>query len=155
LLALCLLPNYGQVEGDVRPLKATMCELYEHAQQYAGKMVEVSASVAGNELWIDDFQQAACSSWMQIIVVFPENVRPAPGFNLVRDDSLTTFFEDIRKGKGVQATFEGRFDAAFVWRNHRKVIVGKDEGYGTKSRSGGRIVLRKLSNVVALPGSRL
>ena len=136
-------------------MKATLCELYEHPEQYAGKMVSVQASVAGNDLWIDSFEQKACPSWMQVVVVFPDWVKPEPGFSLVRDDSITQLLEGARKGNGVHATFEGRFDAAFVWRNHKKIPVGTDVGYGKKNRYGGRIVLQRVSDVVVLPGSRL
>ena len=142
---------YGQMDT---PLKATMCELYEHPEQYAGKMVMVRASVAGNDLWIDDFEQKACPSWMQVVVVFPERIKPEPGFNLVRDDSLTKLLDGVREGKGVEAMFEGRFDAAFVWRNHKKIAVGTDAGYGKKNRYGGRIVLREVSDVLARPKPR-
>lgn len=142
----------GQMET---PLKVTMCELYEHPEQYAGKMVTVRASVAGNDLWIDSFEQKACPTWTQVVVIFPDQVKPEPGFGLVRDDSLTKLLDSVRGGKGVEATFEGRFDAAFVWRDHKKIAVGTDAGYGKKNRYGGRIVLQRVSDVVVLPGSRL
>jgi hypothetical protein len=115
----------------------------------------VRASVAGNDLWIDSFDQKACPSWTQVVVVFPDQLKPEPGFRLVRDDSLTKVLESIRKGKGVQATFDGRFDVAFVWRDHKKIPVGTDEGFGKKHRYGGRIVLERVSDVLVLPRSHL
>jgi hypothetical protein len=147
--------GHAQAGDKGVPLKATLCELYEHPEQYSGKMVSVRASVAGNDLWIDSFEQKACPSWIQVVVVFPDQVKPEPGFGLVHDDSLTELLEGAHKGKGVQATFEGRFDAAFVWRDHKKISVGAEAGYGKKHRYGGRIVLQRVSDVLVLPGSRL
>src|SRR5882724_588246 len=109
----------------------------------------------GNDLWIDAFEQKACSSWMNVVVVFPEQVKPTPGFSLVHGDSLTKLLESVRKGKGVEATFEGRFDAAFVWRDHKRIPVGTDPGYWKKNRYDARIVLHRVSDVLVLPGSRL
>jgi hypothetical protein len=41
LLLLCFFPMwaYAQTGGKQSPVKATLCELYEHPEQYAGKMV--------------------------------------------------------------------------------------------------------------------
>jgi hypothetical protein len=157
LLLCSLFPTWGhaQTGAGESPTKATLCELYQHPEQFAGKIVSVRASVAGNDLWIDTFEQKACSSWMNVVVVLPEQVKPAPGFSLLHDDSLTTLLKSVRQGKGVQATFEGRFDAAFIWRDHKRIPVGTDPGYGKKNRYGGRIVLQRVSDVLVLPGSRL
>ena len=157
LFLLCLFPIWGYTQPGKQesPAKATLCELYKHPEQYAGKVVSVRASVAGNDLWIDSFEQKACASWTNVVVVFPDHVKPQPGFGLVRDDSLKQLLEGMRTGKGVEATFEGRFDAAFVWRDHKKIPVGTEQGYGKKHRYGGRIVLQRVSDVLVFPGSRL
>jgi hypothetical protein len=155
LCSLFPMRGYAQMGNAESPTKASLCELYQNPQQYAGKMVSVRARVAGNDLWIDAFEQKACSSWMNVVVVFPEQVKPAPGFSLVHGDSLTKLLESVRKGKGVEATFEGRFDAAFVWRDHKRIPVGTDPGYGKKNRYGGRIVLQRVSDVLVFPGLRL
>ena len=133
------------------PIKATLCELAEHPEQYAGKMVTVHASEMGKDFWIEDFTNRSCSSWTQVIVVYPDQIKPAPGFDLVRDDTFNKFFEEVRKGKNVEATYEGRFDAAYVWRDHKRISVGTDKGYGKKQKYGARIVLRSISEVVARP----
>lgn len=155
LFSLFPMWGYAQMGEAESPTKASLCELYQNPQHYAGKMVSVRAHVAGNDLWIDAFEQKACSSWMNVVVVFPEQVKPAPGFSLVHDDSLSKLLESVRKGKGVEATFQGRFDAAFVWRDHKRIPVGIDPGYGKKNRYGGRIVLQRVTDVLVLPGLRL
>ena len=147
--------GYAQIAERESPTKATLCELYQHPEQYVGKMVSVRARVAGNDLWIDAFEQKTCSSWMNVLVIFPEQVKPAPGFSLLLDDSLTKLLKSVREGKGVQATFEGRFDVAFVWRDHKRIPVGTHPGYGKKNRYDARIVLHRVSDVLVLPGSRL
>jgi len=105
----------------------------------------------GKDFWIEDFTNRSCSSWTQVIVVYPDQIKPAPVFDLVRDDAFNKFFEEVRKGKNVEATYEGRFDAAYVWRDHKRISVGTDKGYGKKQKYGARIVLRSISEVVARP----
>jgi len=57
----------GLLGNDQTPVKATLCSLAQHPEEFIGKTVEVRASVAGNDLWIDDFEQKpACSSWMAL-----------------------------------------------------------------------------------------
>lgn len=145
--------SIGRAHADQKsaPIKATLCELAEHPEQYAGKMVAVHASEMGKDFWIEDFTNISCSSWTQVIVVYPDQIEPAPGFELVRDDAFNQFFEDVRKGQNVEATYEGRFDAAYVWRDHKRISVGTNKGYGKKQKYGARIVLRSISEVVARP----
>ena len=140
---------YGQMET---PLKVTMCELYEHPEQYAGKMVEVRASVMGSDLALDDFSsQKPCSTYMKLHLEFPKDVKPAPGFDVTHNQAYDELFQKMRQGMGVEATYVGRFDPAFVWREHKRVRVGEstEQGYGKKHRYDGRIVLREVSDVVA------
>jgi len=56
----------------------------------------------------------------------------------------------------IDATYEGRFDAAFAWRDHKRVRVGPDgeNGYGKKHEYDARIVLRQVSDVWAKPVPR-
>jgi len=105
----------------------------------------------GKDFWIEDFTNRSCSSWTQVIVVYPDQIKPAPGFDLVRDDAFNKFLEEVRNGKNVEATYEGRFDVAYVWRDHKRISVGTDKGYGKKQEYGARIVLRSISEVVARP----
>ena len=114
-------------------------------------MVAVHASEMGKDFWIEDFNNSPCSAWTQVAVVYPDQVRPSPGFDLVRDDAFNKFFEEVRKGRNVEATYEGRFDVAFVWREHKRIDVGSEKGYGRKHRYGARIVLHKISDVISHP----
>jgi hypothetical protein len=51
------------------------------------------------------------------------------------------------------ALYEGRFDAAFAWRDHKRVKVDQDaeKGYGKKHEYDARIVLHQVSDVWAKP----
>ena len=55
----------------------------------------------------------------------------------------------------IDATYEGRFDAAFAWRDHKGIKLGQgnvnEEGYGKKHDYDGRIVLHQLSDVRSKP----
>lgn len=151
LLALYTLLGRATAEQKNAPIKATLCELAEQPEKYAGRMVAVHANEMGKDFWIEDFTNKSCSSWTGVIVVYPDLVKPAPGFDLLRDDAFNKFFEEVRKRKSVEATYEGRFDVAYVWRNHKRIDVGSDKGYGKKHRYGARIVLRQISDVVSRP----
>lgn len=159
LLVLGVVASRGQTESERATVKATLCDLAQHPEQYIGKMVEVRASVAGNDLWIDDFEQKpACASWMGVVLVLPEQVTPKADFEVVRDDPLNQMFDDLRKRMNVQATFEGRFEAVYTWTNHKQVWIGesqeKPKGFGKKGQYGGRIVLRRVSDIVTRPVPR-
>src|SRR5262244_940969 len=103
----------AQTEQENAPIKTTLCDLAEHPEQYAGKMVAVHATEMGKDFWIEDFASKPCSAWIQVIVVYPDRIKPSPGFGLVRDDEFNKFFEEVRKGRNVDATYEGRFDVAY------------------------------------------
>ena len=151
VLVFCAAMGRGQTDQQSAPIKATLCELAEHPEQYAGKMVAVHANEMGKDFWIEDFTNKSCSAWTQVIVVYPDQIRPAPGFDLVRDDAFAKFFEEVRKGRTVEATYEGRFDVAYVWREHKRIDVGSEKGYGKKQHYGARVVLRRISDVVSHP----
>ena len=55
----------------------------------------------------------------------------------------------------IDATYEGRFDAAFAWRDHKWIKLGQgngsQEGYGKGHEYDGRIVLHQVSDVWAEP----
>jgi hypothetical protein len=151
LLGLCAVIGQGHADEQGAPIKVTLCDLAEHPEQYAGKMVAVRASEMGKDFWIEDFTNKPCSAYTPVIVVYPDQIKPAPGFDLVRDDTFNKFFEEVRKGRYVEATYEGRFDVAYVWRDHKRIGVGSDKGYGKKHRYGARVVLRRISDVVSRP----
>ncbi len=156
LLTGCLL-CWGQ-ESSASPVAATLCDLYQHPEQYAGKMVKVRGGTVGDlhiEDTLHDSHAEPCPAYMRIVVVFPDQVRPAPGFELLKDESYRKFSEALHSPSPVHidATYEGRFDPVFVWRDHKRIRVGQgnEEGYGKKHEYDGRIVLHQVSDVWAKP----
>jgi hypothetical protein len=75
----------------------------------------------------------------------------ATAFSFFQDESFAKFQDALHKGMNVEATFEGRFDEAFVLRDHKRISVGSNKGYGKKHRFGARLVLQRVSEVVARP----
>jgi hypothetical protein len=150
LMALCYCA-WGQ--ENMQAFEVTLCELYQHPEKYAGKMVKFRATVAGRteDLWVDGFTREPCPSHIRVTVVFPGKVKPAPDFGLVHNDSIKEF-QDALYYKGpihIDATFEGRFDTVLTVQGEKRVRVGK--GYGKKSAYDARIVLYRVSNVWADP----
>ena len=137
-----------------QPIDTSLCGLYQHPDQYAGKMIRVRGTIAGNDMWIDTFTEKPCPFWMSIVVVFPNQVKSAPGFDLVKDDSFNKFEEAMHHSRPIhiEATFEGRFDSALRVENGKPIEVGK--GYGKKHQHNGRIVLHRVSDVMARPLGR-
>jgi|SRR5450432_1114828 len=157
---ILLLIGCGFVRGQdgVTSTEATLCDLYQFPEQYAGKIIKVrGGSVSG--LAIDDSrhdsQPAVCPAYMRIVVVVPDQVRPSPTFDLVRDDSYRKLHDALHYGGAIHidATYEGRFDALFAWRDHKRIRVGDstEEGFGKRHEYDGRIVLRQVSDVWAKP----
>ena len=157
---ILLLIGCGFVRGQdaAKPVELTLCSLYQFPEQYAGKMIKVRGVSVGG-LAIEDLrhdsQAEVCPTYMRIVVVFPDQVRPQPAFHLIRDDSFMKL-EDALRSRGpihIDATYEGRFDAAFAWRDHKRIRVGDStkEGYGKNHEYDGRIVLRQVSDVWAKP----
>jgi hypothetical protein len=152
LLGLWAATGQGHPDEDgVTPAKVTLCTLAEHPDHYAGRMISVRATEMGKNFWIEDFTNKACSAYASVVVVYPEQVKPEPGFDLVRDDAFNKFFEEVRKGMHVEANYEGRFDVAYVWRDHKRMYIGSERGFGKKYEYGARVVLHRLSDVVSHP----
>ena len=140
----------GQSSQEDFPKKVTLCELAEHPDKYEGTIVETQASIGG-DLWIDDFSGPKCSAYMKLLLAFPQNVKPEPTFALVRDENYEKLFDALHAGMNVVATFKGRFDPLFTWRNHirERVGQGQEKGFGKNHQYDGRIVLYSVSVVVA------
>jgi len=143
---------------DGTTIGVSLCDLYQRPEQYAGKMIRVrggSVSSLDIEDSLHDSQPEQCPAYMHIIVVFPDQVKPTPAFTLVRDNS----YEKLHKALHyhgpihIDATYEGRFDAAFVWHDRKRIRLSQDseKGYGKKHNCDGRIVLRRVSDVWADP----
>jgi hypothetical protein len=91
--------SHGQIDQRSIPLKVSMCDLYEHPDQYAGKTIEVRASVSGTDLSLEDFSnQKPCSSYMRIDLEFPQDKNTGPNVGLVRDEAFNSFFDKLHQG---------------------------------------------------------
>jgi hypothetical protein len=92
---------------------------------------------------------------MSVIVVFPIQVKPSPDFELVQDESFRELEQALHRPgpTHIDATYEGRFDAAFYHRDGKRIRVGQGtgRGYGKGHRYDGRIVLRRVYDVTATP----
>jgi len=88
---------------------------------------------------------------MSIVVVFPQQVKPAPDFGLVKDDSFGKFEDAMYHSRPIhlEATFEGRFDSVVILQDGKRIKAGT--GYGKKHAHDGRIVLHRVSDVMARP----
>jgi hypothetical protein len=153
LLMICTPFSAAQSGDEVVPLKVTVCDLYREPQKYAGKMIELRATIVGHgEPTLEEpafSPQEGCSAagYMIIALEFPQNVRPKPGFHLEKDSSFQKYEEALRKPNRVEATLEGRFDPVFVWQNKKRVRVAEGEGFGKKHSADARLVLRRMSQV--------
>ena len=153
LLLLCAPFGTAQSGDEAVPLKVTVCDLYKEPQKYAGKMVEVRATIVGHrEPTLEEpafLRQERCSAsgYLIIALELPQSVRPKPDFDLERDSSFQKYEEALRKPNRIEATLEGRFDPVFVWQNQKRVRVGEGEGFGKKHSADARLVLRRMSQV--------
>jgi hypothetical protein len=154
-LTLSLLSSFamGRPENETTPLKVTMCDLYTAPQKYAGKMIEVRATIVGYKsptLEAPAFvapEPCAAAAYMTIALELPQIAKPKPDFELVRDESFKKYEEAIRKPMRIEATLQGRFDPVFVWKDHKRVRVGEGQGYGKDHSADGRLLLRKIEDV--------
>src|SRR5579864_3655774 len=141
-ICLCILFLSGFCMGQdaTKPIEVSLCELYQHPEQYAGKMVKVrggSVSDLSISNVLHDAPAEPCSTYMRLVVVFPDQVKPAPAFQIVQDDSYKKLAESLHYPGPIHidATYEGRFDPVFVWRDHKRIRVSQDDeekGYGKK-----------------------
>jgi hypothetical protein len=139
-------------QADSVPLTVRLCDLYTHPEQFAGKMIEVRASIVGRRDPSIEFpassKQQPCSAYMSIALEFPSAVAPKPHFDLERDGAFQKYQEALQKPVRIEATLVGRFDPAFVWKDRHRFRVGEGPGFGKKHSSDARLVLRDMSDVV-------
>jgi hypothetical protein len=152
VLLSCVALCCGQAAPQ--PVGATLCDLYQRPEEYAGKVVKVRGASVGDlriESTLHDSSAKPCSAYMRLIVVFPDQVKPAPAFQLIRDESYEKLDQALRSPEPVHidATYEGRFDPVFVWRDHKRIRVGQGhaKSHWIKHQYDGRIVLRQVSDV--------
>lgn len=128
------------------PERVTLCELAAAPAKYDGTMIAVRASVIGfKEQQLEDYEHR-CGSYIVIVLEYPKDVRPSPGFDLIEDDSLRAFRRANGRYPLIDATFEGRFDSAVVVRKGAPVRVCR--GFGNADRAQGRLVVRRVYDVV-------
>ena len=130
-LSVCAVAACAQSPTEALAAKTSLCELAQNPEAFDGRMIWVRASAMGRtvkDLWIDDFEQKpACSAWMGVIVALPEQLRPKPELDLVRDAPFQQFCADIRT-MNVQAIFEGRFEAAYTWKDQKRIGLASARG---------------------------
>jgi hypothetical protein len=145
----------GAAERRASTVEVTLCDLYEHPAKYAGATVVVRAT-ATSRMTIEDFDaHPSCSAYMRLKIALPTRGEAADRAVLVRDAPFAELLDKLQKGMNVVATFEGRFDPAFVWHDHRrtKIKVEPDSGF-KDDQADGRIILRRVRDVVARPRPR-
>jgi len=143
----------AQSQSAGAPLKVTICDLYNEPQKYKGKMIEVRATITGyrnpklEQPAFAPQEPCGASGYMTIGLELPQNVRPRPEFDLIRDESFQKYAEALQESMRIEATLRGRFDPTFIWRNRKRERVGEGEGYGKNHADDGRLVLYKMSDV--------
>lgn len=139
-------------QPDSPPRKVELCELYTHPAEFAGKMVEVRATIVGrHEPSLESpasSRQAPCSAYMSIALEFPGDVTPRPAFDFAPGAPFQEYQEAIRRPTRIEATLVGRFDPVFVWKDQHRLRVGTGTGFGKKHSADARLVLRSMSDVV-------
>ena len=143
----------GQEQKHADAANVTFCDLYSEPQKYAGKMIVVRAILYGYRdptLESTGTTKESCTSYMTIGLALPQDLKPSPDFTALKDESFQTFERARQHGMRIVATFEGRFDPVFVWRDHKRVRVGEGQGFGREHLEDGRIILRRVSDVTTL-----
>jgi hypothetical protein len=151
LVLILVLCNFGWGQGDA-PMRTSLCELFKSPQQYSGKMVEIQATIVDfrdPSVELPSFApHEACSAYLNTALELPQNVSHKPPFELVKDESFKKYEDAIRKPMRIEATLEGRFEVASVWKDRKRVkIVEGVEGYGKKHTADARLILRRISDV--------
>jgi len=156
LCLICGAVSPGQ--DSAKPVAVTLCDLYQHPDRYQGRVVKVRAgSVSSLDIGdvLHDAPARACPSYMRMLVIFPDQTHSGPTLQLVKDEAYRKLSEALRYPGPVHidATYEGRFDAAYSWRENKRVRVagGAEGGYGKRQEYDGRIVLHQVSDVWSEP----
>jgi len=156
LVTVSALNQQSAVQPHVIPessVRVTLCDMFKDPQQYAGKLVEFRAAVIGTKLqdmWLEEAQSlpGGCDAYMRIVAAFPAEVTPNPPFVFQRDATFDEFRSAIPTMR-VYATFTGRFDPVFVWRDQKRIRIAEGNGYGKKHNYDGRVVLLRITDVLA------
>jgi hypothetical protein len=149
-----------EVRGETTPTKVTICDLCTNPEAYAGRMIQLRATILGHpnpSLDEPSFtRQDPCGAYLGIALEFPENVDPKPAFTVARDSAFQQYQHAVEDGLRIEATLEGRLDLVVGWKDGRRGRVGSGQGFGKGRKQDARLVLRKLSEVAtrSLPRSR-
>jgi hypothetical protein len=139
-----------KTEGN-EPVEVTLCELYQHPEQYQGRIISVRGTILGyKEIWIEtptSQRVPTRPAYMTILLDAPENIRPKPFFKLEKDEAYRQYENAQSKGMRIEATLEGRFDPVFTWKEQKRIRVGEGQGFGKKHRADARIALRRMSDL--------
>lgn len=153
--ALLFLPTGLQIYGEPNEqadklVSPTFCELVEQPEKFSGKMVSVRGRVARGwtrtgrpiqDLGIGEpWPFTRCASKI-IRVDFPEQARPKPDFELIKDDGFHAFVSALRGYTRIEATFQGRFD----WSGGADKTTGGSGGGNPKL--GMTLVLHNVSEL--------
>ncbi|MFN8009047.1 MAG: hypothetical protein U0V70_18865 [Terriglobia bacterium] len=133
------------------PVKVSYCDLVTNPEHFAGKMIEVRATIVGYKAPSIEMPaflpQELCSAYLNIALERPENIEPRPSFELEKDSSYQKYREALQKPTRIEATLEGRFDLAYVWKDRKRIRVAEGSGFGRKHSADARLVLKRMSDV--------
>jgi hypothetical protein len=150
---LLVLPyaSFSWGQPSPAPVKVSYCDLVTRPEQFAGKMVEVRATIVGYRapsVEMPTFSpQEPCSAYLNIALEFPNDLASKP-FDPVRDATYQEYQQGLQKPMRIEATLEGRFELVFVWKDRKRVKFGEGRGFGKKHSADARLVLRRMSDVV-------
>jgi hypothetical protein len=145
ILLICLVSIGGHAQSTP---EVSTCDLYEHPEDFDGKLVKVKANVSydreGN-FWFEDYSGGKCNSYASVQLIVPAKVKPQPSFSLEKDKTYYLMLENLNKRRDVIATVVGRFDFAYAWHDKKKIrSTDSVSGFGKKDSYGMRIVLEKV-----------
>jgi hypothetical protein len=150
-LLVVLFASLTRGQPSSGPVKVSYCDLVTNPEQFAGKMIEVRATIVGYRapsVEMPAFSpQEPCSAYLNMALEFPNDVKPKPPFDLEKDSSYQKYQEALQKPMRIEATLEGRFDLVFVWKDRKRVRVAEGSGFGKKHSADARLVLRTMSDV--------
>lgn len=143
----------GSLKGEQdEALKTSLCELYRSPGKYAGKLVQVRATVVGGrEVSLEPpaSKTADCPAYLTITLQLPQGVIPKSDFELQDDASYQQYRAAMHQPKRIEATFEGRFDVAFMWKDKVRLRIGEGPGFGHAESYDAQLVLKRVTDVVS------
>jgi hypothetical protein len=87
--------------------------------------------------------------YIYVLLAFPNDVKPRPDFRVEEDASFQQLQKALQGATISEATVEARFDAVVTRRDGKLEWTGK--GFGRRHLAEGRLVVRRVSDVVVRP----